>query len=331
MPWAWTNLVFAVPILDANPDGLRDVVTGVRPSTILNPTWTQDKRGNPSVRLSPSGAAGYAEWPHHPLHDTPSTALTVLVRLCRFGTADLTGGVFCNPYGDGVAPNQSWGITASLAGLRRAVYGSVGVGSTEHQSDDTSDLADSEDVTVFLRWSSGNPIVMSVFGKHGNLQHQGATGTPTGTINYATDQGIRLNVREDLTRQYAGNYTQAMVWSRQLPDTECAALALDPFGWCSPRRETITLAGPFPVAGHGPVQIGTSDRVLMEAPADAYGRVTEVTVTTPADQGTTLRLVVDGVEETEVVAADDTYTRPVDVYTETVEEIELQSDPDPGG
>lgn len=110
---------------------------------------------------------------------------------------------------------------------------------------------------------------------------------------------------------------------------ELAWLIADPFGWYSPRRETVVLAGAFPLIGWGgPAEIGTLGAIHMTAPVTA-SKVTEVTLDTSIDQGASLTLTVDGIPESHVVAANDTLTRPVDEATETVTEIGIEADPEP--
>lgn len=325
MPWAWGGLVFAVPLLEANAAGLRDLVTGVTPSSVTSPTYARDRRGNPSVQL---GVTSYVEYPHHPIHDSPTTEVTVLVRLRRLGATDGFGGVISNPYAPSTPPNLTWGITADIT-LNLAVFGSIGIGTTENKSSVTSNLATTEDVTVILRWRSGSGVSIDVYGERGNRQHVSSAGTVSGTLAYNAGQGIRLNASEETASNYNGNYTEALVWSRMLTDTECVLLAVDPFGWCSPRRETVTLASPFPLVAPGPSTLGEVGAVLVTAPADDLERYTEVTIDTPADQTATLNLEVDGVMEQYPVAADDTFTRPVDETTETVTLVEAVSENEP--
>jgi hypothetical protein len=54
-----------------------------------------------------------------------------------------------------------------------------------------------------------------------------------------------------------GAYSQAMVWSRRLTDTELQALVEDPYGWYSPRRSTVIVAEPY-LFGGGEMKSGTA-------------------------------------------------------------------------
>ena len=59
-------------------------------------------------------------------------------------------------------------------------------------------------------------------------------------------QPIRINATDNpAIGTYCGSYSQAMVWSRRLTDTELQAIVADPYGWYSPRRSTVIVDSPY--------------------------------------------------------------------------------------
>jgi hypothetical protein len=93
---------------------------------------------------------------------------------------------------------------------------------------------------------------MDVFGDRGDLRASLAFGsTVTGTISYAAGQGLFFNAADQDTVNFCASYSQALVWSRYLTDTELQALIADPYGWYSPRRETIGISSPYPLLAGG--------------------------------------------------------------------------------
>jgi hypothetical protein len=70
--------------------------------------------------------------------------------------------------------------------------------------------------------------------------------TLTGNILYTTAP-MRVNTSDIYDRSGNAEYSQCMLWSRRLTDVELQALVADPFGWYSPRRETIGVSSPYPL------------------------------------------------------------------------------------
>jgi hypothetical protein len=259
LAWAWDGLVFGVPLNEAGNEGLRDIVNNTPPWVISEAFWARDNRGNPVLRFTDPGTAPYAEWPTaSPVHDSPSTALTAYVRLQRLGTPNGDGGAFTNPYGFS-SPWETWSINAATADATK-LYGAIGVGGTQYTTGESVSVPNTEQISIFLRWRSGEAPQMNVLGERGNSIGSliGAT-TATGSLQYAAGFGIRLNCHEANTANYYGYYSQAMVWKRRLTDIEMTSLVADPFGWYAPRRETTTVAGSYALAfGAGEVRHGTS-------------------------------------------------------------------------
>jgi hypothetical protein len=75
--------------------------------------------------------------------------------------------------------------------------------------------------------------------------------TVTGSLSYpGTPQPLRLNTSSGpASGTYQAHWSQMLVWSRRLTDTEVQALVSDPYGWYSPRRETVGLSSPYPLFG----------------------------------------------------------------------------------
>lgn len=256
LPWAWDSLCLGIAMHEASNDGLRDVVNGVPPATILGGTWSKDSRGNPAYRMVSGEGAKY---PDHPRHDLPSTAITLYARVMRVGTPDLGAAIIANAYTTSdVAPWVSWtlGATSTDALL---VVGALYI-PDEHpfprEIQGLTNLSDTEYTGIFLRWRTGDYMRLSMYGEHGNILSTTDSGaTQTGTIGYAAGREVKLNLNESDALQFGGQYSQCMVWSRYLTDVEVLSLVADPYGWYSPHRETVTIAAPFPV-GPGMASMG---------------------------------------------------------------------------
>ena len=243
LPWAWNGLCFGAPMHETSQEGLRDVVNNVALSAVGTVAWGRDNRGNTCVSLTD---LGYVDYPDHPRHDQPSTELTAYIRFQRSTLAGQTeGGYFVNKY-DTAAPWVTWGIQGDAAVTGKAeAY--IAVGGVSTLFGDSAVIPTTEYVSAFLRWRSGEVPRLDVLGERGNtLSTVSGGGTLTGALSYNAGQGIRVNVNEGGTYM-AANYSQAMVWSRRLNDNELAWLVADPFGWYSPRRESVVLASPIPI------------------------------------------------------------------------------------
>lgn len=245
-PWAWNGLCFGVAFHEASTLGVRDVVNNVAPTTMFGLTWAADGLGNPSAVLGPSS---YLEYPDNPTHDRPSTALTAYVRFKRVGTPDTWGGIFCNVHTPGVSPYSTWSIhqhetsVGQLGGiLSTPGYYEFGPTATV--------LPSTEYVNIFLRWHAGVWLDLVAYGERGNYII-GTNGSLSGTLAY-TGQGLRLNANDATDQNFAGHYSQAMVWNRKLSDTEVQWLCSDPFGWYSPAAQTVGLSAGFPLVLGGP-------------------------------------------------------------------------------
>jgi hypothetical protein len=252
LPWVWDGLCFAVPFNDPTRDSARDLVYNVAPESVFGTLdWQRDNRGNPALHLDPSS---FIDYPNTPAHNKPSTQLTAYVRFRRAGAGDVAGGIFYKIY-DFFAPGSStgvsWGIQHDDAG-DNTLGANVGVGATINYWKDPAYVTNTTDwISVALRWRSGAAPTMDILGERGNVISTSSFGsTLTGTIPYASgDFPIRLNSQDNDGVSYNVAYSQALVWSRRLTDTELQALVADPYGWYSPRRETIGLSSPYPLVG----------------------------------------------------------------------------------
>lgn len=262
LPWTWDGLCFGVPFHQADRAGMRDIVTGTAPSTVTEALWTIDNRGNPVLRFSEPGTSPHLEWSADPFFKRPTTALTAYVRMRRLGTPDGDGAAFSMPY-DFADPWETWCIGAPVADVTK-LYGEIGIGTTQYIVGNTAVIPTTQQVSVFLRWTSGTAPQLNVYGERGDTISAITGGvTGTGSLNYMAGQNLSLNCHEADTANYYGYYSQAMVWNRKLTDTEIVALVQDPFGWYAPRRETIVVASPFPIfgpGGPGSKRIGASNR-----------------------------------------------------------------------
>lgn len=247
MPWAWDGLVFALPLNVPGNDGLREVAQDLAPNaTGGTVVWTEDNRGNPSVYLD---GASFVEWPNVPSHDKPSTELTVHVRMIRDSgaTTSTFGGLFSNVYASNLSTWTVYteGATSGVADDVNAVVQVNGV-ETAVSGGATAGMSDTEYNNLFLRWRSGWRPKLRLYDERGvQIDDSNDVTMSAGSLSYGGGQGIRLNRQE--ASYYAGWYSQAMVWSRYLTDTEVLALMQDPFGWYAPRRETLVFGSAFPL------------------------------------------------------------------------------------
>jgi hypothetical protein len=248
LPWAWDGLVFGVPFNDSTRDSARDLVAQAAPSDVSGLTWEKDDRGNVAAYMSggAGGSGGHVSYPDNPAHNRPSTAITVYVRVRRKTTADAGGGFLTKRYA-ATDPFLSWGLMTD--GTNATALGAhITVNSTAHFWDSTYVLATTLWASGVLRWRTGEAPRLDVFGDRGELLASLAHNqVVSGTITYATGMPITFNATENDLVNSDAVYTQGMVWSRKLSDVELQALFADPYGWYSPRRETIGLSSPYPL------------------------------------------------------------------------------------
>lgn len=259
LPWVWDSLCFAIPLNDATRDSARDLVYNVAPSSFIgSPVWTRDDKGNAALYLD---TASYVEYPDTAAHNRASTAVTAYVRFRRAGTAEAAGGLLCKRYGPPTDwPEFSWAIQHTDAG-NNVLAGAVGVnGGAVYWEAPGYVMGTTEWVSAFVRWQSPEQPTLTVFGDRGQILTSATyTDNPfvSGTITYKTGEPIRMNALHD-TLQFNADYSQALVWSRKLSTVEMQAIVVDPYGWYSPRRETVGLSSSYPlVAGGGELRFGT--------------------------------------------------------------------------
>ncbi len=260
LPWVWDGLCFAVPFNDNTRDSARDLVYNVAPETFTGTLdWQRDNRGNTALHLDASSSIDY---PDTPAHNKPSTQITAYVRFRRVGTGEAAGGIFLKMY-DFFAPGSSTGLSWCIqhddAG-NNTLGANLGIGGVQNYWNDPAYVVNTTDwISVFMRWRTGEAPTMQILGERGNVLSTSSFGSTLGSsIPYATDFPIRLNGMDNATVNYNLAYSQAMLWSRKLTDTELQALVADPYGWYSPRRETVGLSSPYPlIAGSGEMKFGT--------------------------------------------------------------------------
>jgi hypothetical protein len=264
LPWAWDGLCFAVPIHESSVDGLRDVVNNVLPSLITGVAPTRDGRGNLAMDWAAVNQ-NRIEYPSHPEHSSPSTAITVYVRMKAKNVATASG-----PPGDLIEytwssntdPWRSWGMLTPTTDITKT-QGWITTGGAGGYTflGPCGPMPTTEYSSMFLRWRSGEAPRLDILGERGNTLFTFIhSSTLTGNISYAAGGRIFINAGVTTFNQIDGIYSQAMVWSRRLSDVEMTALVADPFGWYAPKRETITVAAPFPIgpgaAGPGLLFVG---------------------------------------------------------------------------
>jgi len=248
LPWAWDGLCFAVPFNDATRDSARDLVNNAAPSEwVGSPTFGKDDRGN-TIAVVPHTA--YLGYPNNPAHNKPTTALTAYVRMRRASTATAaTVGVFAKTHNQtDASPYNVWEIGNGDADPTM-LSSSLAIGGTIYWFEDAYTTDTTTWISVFVRWQSGTAPTQSILGERGQVlstvTHADAA---TGSLTYNTidpDQPIRINSHGTTSDIYSASYSQCMVWSRKLTDTEMQALVADPYGWYSPRRSTVITSSPY--------------------------------------------------------------------------------------
>jgi hypothetical protein len=238
----WAGLCFGVPFADPSQGSARDLVANAAPDTVSGLAWTRDNRGNTAAVLD---ATSYVGYPDNPAHNRPSTAITVYVRLRHHGTgADVFGGVVAKRYSTG-SPWTSWSIF-NQDGLDGSMAGSLTVSGTLQPWDSNYVLPTTSYVSVFLRWRTGDAPSLSILGERGQSLAEGVFGgTLSGSLSYTAGEPIRVNATDATGDNFDADYSQVMVWDRRLTDVEVQALVADPFGWYSPRRQTLAVSGSY--------------------------------------------------------------------------------------
>jgi hypothetical protein len=248
LPWAWTGLCFGVAFHQSGTEGVRDTVNNIAPSSQTNVTWTRDSGGNTAANMTNSS---YIQYSDNPTHDQPSTELTVYVRLKWAGTSDAWGGIAINRISLS-SPWSTWALN-QWESNPGTVQGQITVGGQAWPTVPVATtLPTGEFSNIFLRWRSGEQVRHDAFGERGQTILSGISPDPaTGTLTYQAGEGIRINASEDPAGNFSGHYSQVLVWNRKLTVTEMVWMTQDPFGWYSPRRETIAVGSPYPLVFGG--------------------------------------------------------------------------------
>jgi hypothetical protein len=313
LSWVWDRLCFAVPMHEPTSDGLRDLIGGGRPTLAAGTSaWVRDNRGNPAW----NGVYGsYYEYPDNPSNDRPSSEFTAYIRCRRNSVSggDVYGGMFINRYA-AADPWVTWSISNDSLASGKMSAG-LTVNSVSYDLGNTPTAVSlTEYTSTFLRWRSGEVPRLDVLGERGNVMHSLVGPTVlTGTLTYALNQGLRINASQDPATSEA-YYSQAMVWGRRLGDVEMQSLVADPFGWYAPRRETVLLAGPFPIVAPSAVATvaGTSpySQASITPTINGAGVATSYTVTAGSNQAVNFTRTVSGSTTTDSVPAGTTQAFP---------------------
>jgi hypothetical protein len=218
------------------------------PVTQTAVTWTHDFQYNPVFTSTPASDSAVI-WADQPQHDQATTEITAYVRHRYNGVVDGNGGMFCQKIAN-VAPYDTFIIQAnSPGGPPSGIFVGIAVNNVRTNTAVTAAMpTQTQYLNYFARWRSGEPSRLDVLDDRGAVAMTAVvSGTsPTGTLTYVAGQGVRLGIDESSVN-VGGDYSQALVWKRRLGDSEIQALAADPFGWYSPRRETIALGGVLPL------------------------------------------------------------------------------------
>jgi hypothetical protein len=227
--WAWDGLSIAFPILEAGPAGWREVVTGIRPSSVVGTvTGGRDNRGQ--VVVSQSGSSGnYLEYADTPDHHSPTREITVVCRLRFNGTTATGAGIFGKVITSGA--QASWAVFSAdtIATLDGVLTTSGSPGGQNTDATATAPLSTTAYTNVFFRWRDGEILTVDVLKDGGASAGQSATssGVVTGTITY-TSGPMRIFGSDEVVG-VGGDVSTLLVYARKLTDVECQALAVDPF------------------------------------------------------------------------------------------------------
>ena len=223
---------------------------GAAPSSVSGLVWTHDNRGNPAVSLADDTWIAY---PANPAHNKPSTAITVYVRLLRHSVRESGtsySGALGKRFNASSAPYNSWEIFGNADNTSLSGHIAVGGGGAYQEVESAYVLPTTEWMNAVLRWRSGEAPRLDIIGDRGDVRDTQVFGsTVTGTIDYAAGQPITFNAAETDTSNYCATYSQGMLWSRYLTDVEVQALIEDPYGWYSPRRQTVGMSSLYPLLG----------------------------------------------------------------------------------
>jgi hypothetical protein len=268
LPWAWDGLCFGVPFNDPTRDSARDIVANIAPSAVTGLVWGRDNRGNAVAYLNNTS---WIDYPDNPVYNRPSTAITAYARI-RLASAswDAYGGIFSKR----MATNDwsTWCIQGGPGASSEPPSGNILSGfmiisGGWHYFENTGYFLDTTAyVSTFLRWSTGTAPRLDILGERGQILASAVSpnGAATGTLTYTSNEPVRINAIQNNTLNYNADYSQVLLWNRALSDTELQALVADPFGWYSPRRETVGLSSPYPLGfGAGEMKFGTSAGGLL--------------------------------------------------------------------
>lgn len=246
LPWAWDGLCVAVPFNDSTRDAARDLVSNAAPSAVNGLSWTRDNRGNSAATLAD---LNYIQYPDSPMHTKPTTAITAYVRFRRVGTfPNAFGGLMVKRYHPTISPYIAWAIQGGEFGDSVSAAVSADTSGSVYAVDSTYVITTTDWISAFMRWRDAAPLRLDILGERGETKdtviHASAK---SGSLAYTTGQPLSFNTGEHDDNNCWADYSQGMVWSRWLTDVEIQALVADPYGWYSPRRETVGVSSPYPL------------------------------------------------------------------------------------
>jgi hypothetical protein len=253
--WAWDGLSIAFPILEAGPLGWREIITGIRPSSVVGAVaGGRDNRGQ--IIVSQAGGGNYLEYADAPQHHRPTREITVVCRFRFNGTTATGAGIFGKVITSGA--QASWAVFSAdtIATLDGVLTTSGSPGGQNTDATATAPLSTIEYTNVFFRWRDGEILTVDILKDGGASAGQSATSSSpvTGTITYTT--GPMRIFGSDEVVGVGGDVSTLLVYARKLTDVECKALAVDPFlpfrRPVSGQRQASVVAGMQPL-GYRPM------------------------------------------------------------------------------
>lgn len=222
--WVWDGLCIALPVLETNRAGWREVITGSQPSGVFGSVSGQrDARGQAVIR-TPGSGADYVDYADKPSYNQPSTALTVFARFKYNGVAAFPNALMAKVHTE--LGHCTWQIHSD--DIPGKLIGRVVTSAGSYFTDATGTISSTAFSNIFLRWRAGEQCSMFVFADGGALVTSSTSvDAITGTLDNGTAP-LRI-FGSDTAVSIGGDFSVVFGWSRKLTDQECLALCYDPF------------------------------------------------------------------------------------------------------
>jgi hypothetical protein len=222
--WVWDGLCIALPVLETNRAGWREVVSGAQPSGVFGSVSGQrDARGQAVIR-TPGSGGDYVDYTNRPSYNQPSTALTVFARFKWNGVAAWPNALMAKVHTE--LGHCTWQIHSD--DVPGQLIGRIATSAGQYFTDTTGGIGSTAFRNIFLRWRAGEQCSMTVLADGGALVTSSTSvDAITGTLDNGTAP-LRI-FGSDTTVSIGGDFSVVLGWSRKLTDQECRALAYDPF------------------------------------------------------------------------------------------------------